>query len=228
MFYLFYFWILTGYVSTAYRICIHRVSDTYPSHIGEFGDVSVFCRWKQWCATLNFSGQHYRPWTQMWQFPPFFFALIDIQENSKVWHCLMTYCKVFHIKRGVEDQCSSTWKLQIKVWHCLMPSIISFFHQTIVSPLLFCINVKLHLQFSCARTLIFGSFSFIAFLSEFFCFFLFVPFRFFCGLVFYYLFFFFRFGFLSSFVSPLLFRPCLSMFFGSCGFISSLPQLAWD
>jgi hypothetical protein len=40
---------------------------------------------------------------------------------------------------------------------------------------------------------------------------------------------FFRFCFLLPFVSPLLFRSCfISVFFGSCGFISSLPQLAWD
>jgi hypothetical protein len=42
------------------------------------------------------------------------------------------------------------------------------------------------------------------------------------------LFSFFQFGFLSPFVFSLLFRPCLSLFFGSCGFISSLPQLAQD
>jgi hypothetical protein len=58
---------------------------------------------------------------------------------------------------------------------------------------------------------IFDSFSFIAFLSEYF--FLFIrPFRFFCGLVFYCLFFFFRFGFLS----PFFFTLVLFLFFGSC------------
>jgi hypothetical protein len=34
----------------------------------------------------------------------------------------------------------------------------------------------------------------------------------------------FRFGFLS----PFFFALVLSLFFDSCGFISSLPQLAWD
>jgi hypothetical protein len=57
-------------------------------------------------------------------------------------------------------------------------------------------------------------------------FFVFTPFRF-SGLVFYYycLFSFFRFGFLSPSVFPLLCRPCfVPVFFCSCGFISS--QLA--
>jgi hypothetical protein len=58
---------------------------------------------------------------------------------------------------------------------------------------------------------------------EFFFLFLFAPFRFF-GLVFYCLFSFFQFGFLS----PFFFTLVLPLFFDSCGFISSLAQLAWD
>jgi hypothetical protein len=75
---------------------------------------------------------------------------------------------------------------------------------------------------SCARTLIFGSSSFIAFLSKFFS----PLFIFLLSVLLHFLL--FLVWFLSSFVFPLfssLFCPC---FFGSCGFISSLPQLAWD
>jgi hypothetical protein len=60
---------------------------------------------------------------------------------------------------------------------------------------------------SCARTLIFGSFSFIAFLSKFF---LFIhPFSLFFGLVFYCLFSFFSLVFYRPSFSP-LFYPCFS------------------
>jgi hypothetical protein len=34
--------------------------------------------------------------------------------------------------------------------------------------------------------------------------------------------------FLSPFVFLFFFTLVLSLFFGSCGFISSLPQLTWD
>jgi hypothetical protein len=78
---------------------------------------------------------------------------------------------------------------------------------------------------SCARTLIFGSFYFIAFLSKFLSFFLFNR-HFSFLLVFDCLFSFFRFGFLSPFVFSPFFALVLPLFFSSCCFISSLPQLA--
>jgi hypothetical protein len=75
---------------------------------------------------------------------------------------------------------------------------------------------------SCGRNLIFGSsllLHFVKFLS--------MPlFRFF-DLAFYCLFSFFNLVFLSSFVFP-FFSLLFYTFFGSCGFISSLPQLAWE
>jgi hypothetical protein len=58
---------------------------------------------------------------------------------------------------------------------------------------------------SCARTLIFGSFYFIAFLLVFS---FYLPLFIFCGLMFYCLFLFFGLVFLLPFVSPLLFHPC--------------------
>jgi hypothetical protein len=74
---------------------------------------------------------------------------------------------------------------------------------------------------SYVRILIFSSFSFIAFLSEFF-FFLFTHFAFF--LVFYFLFFYFGFGsFYRPSFPPFFLTFVLSLFFGSCGLISSLP-----
>jgi cellulose synthase/poly-beta-1,6-N-acetylglucosamine synthase-like glycosyltransferase len=80
------------------------------------------------------------------------------------------------------------------------------------------------------RTLIFGFFCFIAcfiaFLSEF-LFFLFTPFCFF-DLVFYCLFSFFGFVFYRPLFFSFFFILVLSLFFGSYGYISTLPQLAWD
>jgi hypothetical protein len=75
---------------------------------------------------------------------------------------------------------------------------------------------------SCARILIFGSFLLLSFVKFFFP----ALFRFF-DLAFYCLFscliwFFYRLLFSSSFL--LFFVP----FFGSCGFISCIPQLAWE
>jgi hypothetical protein len=71
---------------------------------------------------------------------------------------------------------------------------------------------------SYVRTLIFNSFSFIAFLPLFIFFLVFYSFSPFFNLV-----------FLSPFVSPFFFALVLTLFFfGSCGFISTLPQLAWD
>jgi hypothetical protein len=76
---------------------------------------------------------------------------------------------------------------------------------------------------SCARTLIFGSFSFIVFFVNFFSFY--SPIFVFL-LSFLLPFSFFRFGFLSSFVPPpLLFSALFYLFFSSCGFICSLPNL---
>jgi hypothetical protein len=79
---------------------------------------------------------------------------------------------------------------------------------------------------SCAGTLIFGSFFFIVFCQSFFP----APFRFFwlsvllSFLLFVELVFvFIILHFFSSFLT--LFYSC---FFDSCGFISSLSQLAWD
>jgi hypothetical protein len=63
----------------------------------------------------------------------------------------------------------------------------------------------------------------IAFLSSFF----FAPFRFF-DLPFYCIFSFFDLVFYRPLFSPFFFALVLSLFFGSCGFISSLPQLAWE
>jgi hypothetical protein len=53
------------------------------------------------------------------------------------------------------------------------------------------------------------------------------PFHFF-DLAFYCLFSFFLFGFLSPFVSPSFFALVLFLFFCSFGFISSIPQFAWE
>jgi hypothetical protein len=83
------------------------------------------------------------------------------------------------------------------------------------------VHIEGGVNLTCAKTLIFGSFSFIVFLSKLF-FFLFAPFHFFC-LVFYCLF-----SFFFYLVPPLFFIHVLSLFFCSCGFMSSLSQLAWD
>jgi hypothetical protein len=64
---------------------------------------------------------------------------------------------------------------------------------------------------------------FIAFCQVFFP----ATFRFF-DLAFYCLFSFFYLVFLSPFVFPLFFALILYLFFFSCNFISSLPQLAWE
>jgi hypothetical protein len=79
-----------------------------------------------------------------------------------------------------------------------------------------------HLQFMC-QNLDLRFLLFYCILSSFFL----APFRFF-DLAFYCLFSFFNFVFIALCFVPsfsLLFCPC---FFGSCGFISKLPQLAWE
>jgi hypothetical protein len=74
---------------------------------------------------------------------------------------------------------------------------------------------------SCARTLIFGYFLLLSFVKFFPA-----PFSLF-DLAFYCIFFFFELIFLSSFVFSSIFSLILYLFFYLCGFISSLPQLAW-
>jgi hypothetical protein len=79
------------------------------------------------------------------------------------------------------------------------------------------INIFYSCRMKSDRILIFGSFSFIAFLSSFSA-----PFHFF-DLAFYCLFSFFDLVFYHPLFSSFFFAFILSWFFGSCGFISSLP-----